>query len=287
MKTSISHIPQENQLELLKVVDLIRWESKNKLKVEMIILFWSYARGEQVVKDVVMEWNNKLEYRSDFDILVVTRKPSQERNLTLSYEISKKINQSKEINTPVSILIEDIYHINDRLGENRYFYLDIKKEWIILYDSWKCILWEARILSEQEKIDLQKDDFNMWFFWWKNFFKYSIDAMEKWNLNDSAFLLHQSAERYISAFLLVSNWYKSKTHDLQVLYNNMIKLDKEFETWFDLENENKYFVLLKKAYVDARYSKSYQINKQEIKYLHKKVEVLERLVEQKCLKIIN
>ncbi len=286
MKTSISHIPETKQNELQKVVEIIKWESSSKLKIEMIILFGSYARWEQVVKDVVMDWANKLEYKSDFDILVITRKPSQERNLTLSYEISKKINSEKNITTPVSVLIEDIYHVNSRLWENRYFYLDIKKEWILLYDSWKCKLWEARTLSQNEKLELQKEDFDMWFSWGQNFFWYSIDAMNKWNLNDSAFLLHQSSEKYISAFLLVATWYKSKTHDLAVLYNNLIKADAIFNNWFDLKKENNYFKLLRKAYVDARYSKEYKIKKEELQYLQNKVKILENMIEKKCREII-
>jgi hypothetical protein len=35
----------------------------------MIILFGLYARWEQFVKYAVMEWNNKLEYKSNFDLL--------------------------------------------------------------------------------------------------------------------------------------------------------------------------------------------------------------------------
>jgi len=73
--------------------------------------------------------------KSDFDILVITRKPSQELNTRLSSEISSEVNKNEYINTYVSIIIEDIYHVNARLEENRYFYLDIKREGILLYDS--------------------------------------------------------------------------------------------------------------------------------------------------------
>jgi uncharacterized protein len=37
--------------------------------------------------------------------------------------------------TPVSIIVEDIFHINKCLREERYFYVDIEKEGIMLYDS--------------------------------------------------------------------------------------------------------------------------------------------------------
>jgi len=60
--------------------------------------------------------------------LVITRKPAQELNMRLSNEISLAINSDKTINTYVGVIIEDIHHVNARLEENRYFYLDIKRE---------------------------------------------------------------------------------------------------------------------------------------------------------------
>jgi uncharacterized protein len=46
-----------------------------------------------------------------------------------------KILDEKNLETPVSIIVEDIFHINKCLREERYFYVDIEKEGIMLYDS--------------------------------------------------------------------------------------------------------------------------------------------------------
>jgi hypothetical protein len=59
---------------------------------------------------------------------VITRKPTQEKNLRVAQEIQDTINADSTLSTPVSLIIEDIYHVNSKLAENRYFYLDIKKE---------------------------------------------------------------------------------------------------------------------------------------------------------------
>jgi uncharacterized protein len=45
-----------------------------------------------------------------------------------------------------------------------------------------------------------------------------------------------------------------------------------------------HFELLKRAYVDARYSKDYKITKEELKFLEEKVLKLKDLVEKLCKK---
>jgi len=281
MKKSLSHIPENKQEELKKVIEIIRKVTKNNISLEMIILFWSYARWDFVEKDLVQEWNNTLEYKSDFDLLIVTKKPNSEKNITILWKISEQINKDKTISSPVSLLIEDIYHINDRLEENRYFYLDIKKEWIILYDSLKYKLKWARELTKQEQDTIKKEDYDMWFSSANEFFIDYGNAFERWSYKIAVFYLHQTTERYITAFLLVKTWYKPKSHDLEVLYKNIIQIDNSFDNWF-WEKENKYFELLRKAYVDARYSKGYKITKEELEFLEKKVLALKQLVEQLC-----
>ena len=286
MKDLISHLPEDKQRELFRIVELIHASVQKGMKIEMIILFGSYARGDFVEKDVVQEGNALFEYRSDFDLLVVTRKPVQEKNMRLSRAISDVVRKDDTLLTPVSVLVEDIYHINARLAENRYFYLDIKKEWIVLFDSGKCVLWEAEDLSFEEKIALQKEDFSVRFEWWKEFFAWyeNFVAREYWN--GAAFMLHQSTERFMTAYLLVKTSYKPKTHDLQILYEQLQSLHEGFAWWFDLtwwsDTETKHFDLLKKAYVDARYSRDYVISKDELLFLAEKVLQLESLIKTLC-----
>jgi uncharacterized protein len=55
MKTSITHIPEQKQKELEKVVEIIKETTYKNIGAEMIILFGSYARGDFVLRDVVCE----------------------------------------------------------------------------------------------------------------------------------------------------------------------------------------------------------------------------------------
>jgi uncharacterized protein len=56
-------------------------------------------------------------------------------------------------------------------------------------------------LEEREKI--KKEDFEVWFSSGNEFFDNFIFNIEKDRFNNSAFQLHQSTERFITAYMLV------------------------------------------------------------------------------------
>jgi len=286
MKTSISHIPKYKQEEIQKLVEIVKNISKNKVSIEMIILFWPYARGDFVENNMVHEWGTTLEYNSDIQVLLVTRKPTQEKNMNLSRKILSEVKKEKSFTSHVSLLLEDIYHINAKLEELSYFYMGIKKEGIILYDSQKCILKWTMNLSGREKICIQEEDFDIWFYWAREFILDYQNAFQRWSYRNAIFFLHQAAERFIAAYLLVKTWYKPKTHDLEILYSKLKWLNPLFNNWFDLSiwswNENYYFALLKRAYVDSRYKKKYCVQKEDLEFLEIKISYLEKLVRELC-----
>lgn len=284
-----SHIPAKKQQELSQIVEHIRHIAKKISKIEMIILFGSYARGDFVEKDLVQEWYATYEYKSDFDLLLITRKPIPEVNMRLSRNITTALSKDDTIHTPVSIIVEDIGHINARLEEGRYFYLDIKKEGIILYDSNKVALAETTIPSDQERKSMQQEDFTLWFDSSSSFFEWYKDFFKRKDHNGAAFMLHQVAEKAITAYMLVKTRYKPKTHDLSVLYTKLQELDTRFAQRFDLwePTELEYFKLLQKAYVDARYSKSYTISPEQLMYLAEKVQTLRSHIHTIAYKEMN
>jgi hypothetical protein len=47
------------------------------------------------------------------DILIITRRPSQEKNLKLSRKILSQIKNSHKVSANVNILIEDIFSFNE------------------------------------------------------------------------------------------------------------------------------------------------------------------------------
>ncbi len=106
------------------------------------------------------------------------------------------------------MIAEDIQFINRRLRKSQYFYIDIRREGILLHDSGKFELAEPKELSSQERKQLAQEDFEYWLTGPKEYFLDFKAPFERGNYNNAAFLLHQVTERLYSTILLVFTRYK-------------------------------------------------------------------------------
>ncbi len=282
MKTSVDYLPLKKKFELTKVVDLIN----EVVPAGLIILFGSYARNEWVEEKYDDEYYR---YQSDFDILVIVETKSEAVQGRFEREIEEAIEKSEDIKTPASVIVHDIDFVNRRLSKAQYFFTDIKKEGVILYNSGKFQLRDARELSQIERRNFAKEDFSYYFEKAKNLNEGFEFYFNKEKLNEAVFLLHQVTERLYSGILLVFTRYKPNTHDLAILRKLANSVDSRLIQIFPLDNaENKrLFKLLRKAYVDARYKPNYLITRDELLQLSKQVEELKKIGELICHEKIN
>ncbi len=277
MKTALDRLPGQKQQEIQSIIEIIREE----ISLDMLILFGSYARGDWV-EDLDPE-TLQYRYQSDFDLLVVTETARQanriEQNNQLTQRLAKTIHR-----TPVSLIAEDIQFINRRLRKGQYFYIDILREGILLYDSGKFQLAQPIEIAPKERKKLAEDDFEYWFKNAKDFMEYYKVAFHRSDLNKSAFFLHQATECFYGAILLVFTLYKPSTHDLEKLSQRVSSIEPRFLSIFPRSTEEgkERFRLLRKAYVDARYKPSYAITKEELDWLAKRVQELQNLTEKLC-----
>jgi uncharacterized protein len=95
--------------------------------------------------------------------LIITKKPTQEKNLRLSREINSKIKVSSSINSNVNILIEDIFSFNEGVMESRYYYLELLDKGILLYDSKNCKIRKPRHISQEDIKIIKREDYEAWF----------------------------------------------------------------------------------------------------------------------------
>lgn len=262
----LSYLPDHKQVELQKILTAIQ----KVVSAEIVILFGSYARN-QWVEDKYDD--GSFRYQSDFDILVIVDTKSEFAQSKFERDIEDAIDLDKTISTPVSILVHDIAFINRRLNKAQYFFTDIKKEGIVLYDSEQCELNESRELLPEERKKLAQEDFDYYFEKAEKYNKAYEFMFGEGNYNEAAFLLHQVTERLFTAILLVYTRYKPNTHDLKMLRKLVNSLDHRFPLIFPLEDpeQKRLFQLLRKAYVDARYKRSYRITKDELASLYNKV----------------
>ncbi|VAW58979.1 hypothetical protein MNBD_GAMMA11-2568 [hydrothermal vent metagenome] len=155
-------------------------------------------------------------YQSDFDLLVVTETRLQankiEQNRKFRQYLLKRIHR-----TSVSLIAEDIQFINKRLRKSQYFYIDIKNQGIVLYDSGKFNLAEPRELNVQERRFQAEEDYAYWFNCAVDFYELFEFSLSKEKNNKAVFLLHQATECFYSTILLVFTRYKPNSHDLEKL----------------------------------------------------------------------
>jgi len=279
MKDSIAHLPQRKRGELARITGIIR---QTILQAEMIILFGSYARGDWV-EDVTVEGNTTYEYSSDFDILVIVKSKALADNLDLWYQLEDEAGKLP-VETPVKIIAHEINFVNGKLKKGQYFFSDIKKEGIILYDSKNCKLAEPKELTPKERLAQAKKDFKQWFESANNFYVLFETAFKKEMYKEAAFLLHQATEKLYGTVLLVYTNYKPKTHDLDTLRRLAANHDPAFFTVFPLrtKQERDRFDKLRQAYVGARYHDNYVITREELKYLARCIELLKEQTETSC-----
>lgn len=270
---TISILKENKQQEITNILKIILELWKSYIKPEMVILFGDYIRDNNTINNIVREWDQIVDYKTVIQILVITKKPTQEKNMRLSREITSKIKCNRNITSLVNIIIEDIFSFNQAVKESRYFYLDILNEWILLYDSEKYKIKDTKKLNELERKQIQKEDFEAWFSIASEFHIDYINAFERKSYKMAIFYLHQSTELFITCYLLVKTWYKPKTHDIDILYSKLKEQTTSFNYWFDLERKNDIncFEILRGAYINSRYKKAYSIKLKDLLFLANKV----------------
>ncbi len=249
----------------------------------MVILFGSYARGEYV-EDTYVEKGILYEYKSDYDLLVVTLYDDLKCHLKIETKVNEVLRDTGIVKTPISLIFHSGKHLNQSLMQGNYFFKDIKKEGIVLYDTGKVHLQNPKKLTAEEARQKAQGYFDQWYTGANEFLEHYEFDMTKSYLHSAAFHLHQVTERYYTAILLVYTDYRPKEHDLERLDLRVKNCDPRFAVFpHSTDEEKRLFELLRRAYVDARYKMDeYSISKEELDYLAEKVEQLKGLTERLC-----
>ena len=284
MKKTISYLPSTNQRDLHFIVEAVLQRLK---QTEMIILYGSYARNDYVKYDEKYEFGKIQFYVSDYDILVVTSGISDGiagKALDNVEDMYYKRAEDPDRQPPVQFINDDIKKLNKDLKEGRYFYNQIKKEGIILYDSGKHKLARRRKLNFEEIKHQAQEYFDEKFKRGNEFYEMAKSAIEKEFFQMASFQLHQTCENYFYAIRLVYTQQNSKQHILSKLLNSVKKYSDEFIKVFpqDTKEEKRLFQLIKAAYVNGRYDPDFLVTKEDIDALIPKVEMLRDITKRIC-----
>jgi len=293
MHDDLSHLPAKQRDELQRAVRILLEEFekatmlgneawKRRGKIYKIILFGSYARSDWV-DDI------KSGYQSDFDLLVVV---SHEKLTDISeywYVAEDRILRDEEIGRQVNIIVHDLDDVNKALKRGEYFWADIVRDGIVLYELPGHPLAAPMPLSKFDAVQMAE-----------RYFEQALKAVDiqlstvgfqsrngeddpDWR-KAAAFSLHQAAEKAYACFLLVTTFYFPKSHNIKFLRS--LSEDREpklVEAWpRGTKLDRRRFELLKRAYVEARYSPNYGISIEDLDALFTSVKRLRDIVAKLC-----
>jgi len=275
----LAHLPLDKREQILEILEII----KDVALPEKVILFGSFARGDWV-DDEYQEGGATYSYRSDFDFLVVLNNELKEKE----YEIVSKIeNRTLGFDHDVSPIVHTIEYINKGLSSGQYFFKDIIKEGIVLYDSNNVVFSSLEIISPENEYQLIKQYYENWIISGSEFlegtkilFKNALD--KKSSLNQVIFNLNQSVEKFYGGILLIYTGYKPKTHKIKIYRKYSKHISQELNQLFNFPigdpEEVRLFDILNKSYIDSRYQEGYFIDVVDLKKLIEKGERLEKVV---------
>jgi len=276
MKTSLEYLSEAKHREILEVVEII----KEVLMPEMIILFGSYAKGKQVNHKYVSD-GVTYEYISDYDFLVVLNDSPEK----IYVQENIILNRTDKLETPVNLEIHSIDYINKGLEIGEYFFTDIIKEGILLYDTGNVKFAEPRELTSEEKREKAQRYFDNWFPQGNEFLIDAEHAANRSSLKKAVFELHQATESLYNTVLLVFTDYKPKGHNLWKLRRKAKPYSEELFLVFRAETdkqEEHLFKLLKQGYIDVRYRDDFAIAENELQTLTERVKQMQSIVEKGC-----
>ncbi|MBQ7822963.1 MAG: HEPN domain-containing protein [Bacteroidaceae bacterium] len=283
MKTDVSQLPVYAQNDLRKIVSLI---TEHLPECEMIILYGSYARGTAVRYDEKIEFGILTTFMSDYDILVVTSGRNVEEVGSILETVDALYYKRPEQQVPIQFINEDIEKLNSDLSEGRYFYTEVKRDGILLYDSGRCKLARARKLNFEEIGEQAEEYFNEKFNYADDFLDFAKYGYLNKKYRMVSFLLHQACENYFYSLRLVHTLKNSKQHNLAKLLGSTRKYSPErIRSVFprDTKEEKRLFDLLKRAYVEARYNPKFEVTKEDIDVLTLKTQALREITYKTCI----
>jgi hypothetical protein len=288
MKSSIDHLPPPKQRELRKAVDLVLEEFEDAIKggtsdfkkrgrILKIILFGSYARGGWVD-----EPHTRKGYRSDFDLLVVVNN----RKLTdfAGYWQTAADRLMREINTPVSFIVHSRREVNTALRDGQYFFVDIRREGIVLYELDDEPLTNPAPTKPADALRLAAEYLDDRLPHARVFAKTAVFLLSESNFKEAAFLLHQAIEQAYAVLLLVLTNYSPASHNIKFLRSLAEDQAQDLaEVWpRDQQRFIAWFNIINEAYVKARYSRHFEITPEALQWLAKRVSDLIGRIEAIC-----
>src|ERR1700722_18222445 len=171
MKSGLEHLPESKRRELARIVEILfseleavgaggKSEAKRQGQILKVILFGPYARGDWVDDPVGG-------YVSDYDLLVVVN----DEKLTDVLEfwagadehLLREYQTTHKLTAPANFIVHSLADLNKRLKRGQYFFLDIVRDGVALYEAPGHPLERPKKLKPAEALKEAQEYFDEWF----------------------------------------------------------------------------------------------------------------------------
>jgi predicted nucleotidyltransferase/HEPN domain-containing protein len=290
MKTNLDHLPAAKQRELEHIKTVLMGEFEAALaggtqpwrrngKILKLILFGSFSRT-----DWVDEPQNG--YQSDWDILIVVSHEKLTDIADYWFVAEDKLLRDPEVGRPVNIIVHTMGEVNEALAKGRYFWVDIIRDGVMLHELPGYPLAAPMPPTAADAYAMAKAYLDEWLPAADRAMRtFELQIQEggddpKWR-KEAAFTLHQTAERSFACFLLVRGFYFPRSHNLKFLRSLAEDKDRRLVKAWPRETklDRRRFELLKRAYVEARYSDAYAISADDLLAIGSAVRTLRTIVD--------
>ncbi len=298
MQTSLDHLPPARQAEFARIKEVILEELETRIKAEgkarakryrllKLVLFGSFAKGT---------WfeDSRSGRASDVDLLAIVSHKALTEMSAFWGEVEDRLFTDPLVKRDVSIIVHTLQDVNRQLRDGQYFFSEIIRQGVLLYEDTeqdkngnpKNLLAQPAAPDPQKAYDQAAEYASYWKRSAEQFLtigRQGIIAGTGWERN-TAFQLHQAAESAYRMFLLTTTLYAPGTHHLGKLRNIARTIDDRLEdAWGPPQKPYKrYFELLRRAYVEARYSPAYETTKEILVWQADRIQELLAIVDELC-----
>lgn len=291
MKIDLDHLPERQQRELERIKTILLEEFDRAIhagggptqswrrdgRILKIILFGSYSREDWVDAP-------DTGYQSDFDILVIVSHEKLTETAHYWHMAEDRIERDPTIGRIVNVIVHTMAEVNLGLSQGQYFWTGVIQDGIALHALPGHPFAAPKPLTPQQALEMSEKYLSAWVDKMDGALDLAGYAVRQDNRKDAAFLLHQATERAYACFLLVHAFYFPRSHNIKFLRSQAESMDRRLiDAWpREQKLERRRFELLKRAYVEARYSDQYDLSPEDLAWLTDQVKRLRDLVDKVC-----
>lgn len=299
MKDRLDHLNLQKQKEVAYIRKVILEELAARLKASTskrtanyrilkLVLYGSFARGT---------WfdDRKSGRASDYDLLVIVSHKALTDMTSFWAGVEDRLYRDPKIQKDVSLIVHTLREVNAALKEGQYFFSEIVSQGVLLYDidanpkfnTPKSNIVEPEAPNPQRAYEIAFKYRQSWRKSARLFLEVGrqhATSRESEEQNFAAFQLHQSAEAIYRMVLLTVTLYAPATHHLGKLRQRCEAIDPRLaEAWGpERKPYKRYFELLRRAYVEARYSPAYETSPEILKWQAERIERLLQIADTSC-----